>query len=940
MAITVFTVSPVYAAKSGKCGENLTWTLDDEGTLTISGTGNMDNYTDTKPAPWKIYLDKIEHIVLDDGVTSVGNYAFHPGLLNNVKLTCGETLKKIGDYAFVMGYREFPWGLDEESPLYIISIEYNATSKNWKEISFGVGNTAFNSRESGDSLLGYRKTSIYFNKVAEPISGYFWDDNSQKYSNIEWTLDKNGTFTVTGNGNMPENDEYCGLVIKDDYKYDYSRAVKKIIIGEGISEIRNLSYFNNLSEISLPQSLKKVDRRTFFCDRNLKKLVLPKNLESIGMFAFEQSGLETVYIPKSIKEINAFAFVDAELKNVYYEGSEDDWSKIESGQATGLIDDGVKIYYNYLISKEGKCGENLTWTLDDDGTLTISGTGAMQEISEENKIWEDYKDEITSVIIEDGATNIAANAFLHCSNLKSVNIPNTVIEIGYSSFLGTGIEKIEIPSSVKKINSLAFSNCPLTEVKLNEGLIEIGSHIFKLSSNLTEIRLPDSVEALDGTFAYSYIKNIFIPQKAKFISDGVLDFTYGAESVTVDEKNPYYSSYDGVLYNKDKTTLISCPWQKKGTLRIADGTLIIDDIQNIKVDKIIVPKSVTSINNCLNFSDGLSESLLTDIYYEGSENDWNNITVNHGEFCEGNHLLIPENVKLHCLNSPSVTVAINAENGAVTGDGIYAKEDSVTVTATPDNGYVFTGWYADNTLLSTESTYTFTVDKDTALTAKFEIIRSSHKGSRGGSSSSSCIIKLVTNGGSELKSISVTKGQTIGIITEPTKKGYVFTGWYSDKELTKPYNKDEKITDSTTLYAGWKTDPARQLILTIGKKAATVFGQTKSNDVAPKIVNDRTMLPARFVAESLGAVVTWSDGKQEVTIKGKNAKNEDITILIYIGSDIAYVNGKEIKLDSPAFIENDRTYTPIRFISEQLGANVEWNENEQSVTITVPEPAE
>ena len=113
-----------------------------------------------------------------------------------------------------------------------------------------------------------------------------------------------------------------------------------------------------------------------------------------------------------------------------------------------------------------------------------------------------------------------------------------------------------------------------------------------------------------------------------------------------------------------------------------------------------------------------------------------------------------------------------------------------------------------------------------------------------------------------------------------------------------------------------------------------MFGKTKSNDVAPKIVNGRTMLPARFVAESLGAVVAWNAEKQEVTIKGKNAKDEDITILIYIDSDIAYVNDEQFKLDSPAFIENDRTYTPVRFISEQLGASVEWNEADKTVTIT------
>lgn len=297
-----------------------------------------------------------------------------------------------------------------------------------------------------------------------------------------------------------------------------------------------------------------------------------------------------------------------------------------------------------------------------------------------------------------------------------------------------------------------------------------------------------------------------------------------------------------------------------------------------------------------------------------------------------NYEITTESLAGTTANDNIVDITIAAENGVVTGAAKYIKGSSVTVTAAPNSGYRFTGWYVDDAAVSTESTYTFTADNDIALTAKFERNRSSRGG--GGGSSSAYTIKFDTNGGSELKNISVKSGQSIGTITEPKKDGYVFTGWYSDKELTKPYDTDEKVTASATLYAGWKIDPVRQMILTIGKKDAAVFGQTKSNDVAPKIVNDRTMLPARFVAENLGAVVTWNAEKQEVTVKGKNAKDEDITILIYIGSDIAYVNDEQIKLDSPAFIENDRTYTPVRFISERLGASVEWNETDKTVTIT------
>ena len=89
------------------------------------------------------------------------------------------------------------------------------------------------------------------------------------------------------------------------------------------------------------------------------------------------------------------------------------------------------------------------------------------------------------------------------------------------------------------------------------------------------------------------------------------------------------------------------------------------------------------------------------------------------------------------------------------------------------------------------------------------------------------------------------------------------------------------------------------------------------------------MLPARFVAENLGARVEWFETEQKVKISSGN-----IEILLFINSDNAVVNGENIQLDSAAFIENDRTYTPVRFIAEKLGAKVEWNEGSRTVLIT------
>ena len=251
------------------------------------------------------------------------------------------------------------------------------------------------------------------------------------------------------------------------------------------------------------------------------------------------------------------------------------------------------------------------------------------------------------------------------------------------------------------------------------------------------------------------------------------------------------------------------------------------------------------------------------------------------------------------------------------------------------SGYNFAGWYLEDTFATKIETlaadgYT----SEITLYAKWN-----KRSSGGGGGTTRYTVSFDTNGGNKISSERVKRNGTLTEPTTPTKDGFDFAGWYTDKELKTKYDFSAKVTKSMTLYAAWaekKTDNSKnQIILTIGKKDASVFGKIMTNDVAPKIINDRTMLPARFVAESLGAVVEWDGDKQLVTITGKNLKtNEDVTILITIGAEYAVVNGENVKLDSPTFVENDRTYTPIRFISEHLGASVEWNEKEQQVIIT------
>ena len=281
----------------------------------------------------------------------------------------------------------------------------------------------------------------------------------------------------------------------------------------------------------------------------------------------------------------------------------------------------------------------------------------------------------------------------------------------------------------------------------------------------------------------------------------------------------------------------------------------------------------------------------------------------------------------------------------------YSTVYTATITITPKVNYTVKGIAENGYTVSGAQTVTNEADSAT-ITAVYEATGS--KSSGGSGRTKRYTVSFNTNGGNKITSQTVAKDNSVKEPTAPIKENFEFAGWYTDKELTTKYDFTEKVTKSFTLYAKWteqkqenggsedvvnnnsgneNKESSDTIVLTIDEHDALVYGTTKTNDVAPKVVNDRTMLPARFIAENLGATVEWDGEKQLVTITGKNEKQEDVTILITIGSDYAKVNGEDVKLDSPAFVENDRTYTPIRFISENLGATVEWNETEQTVTI-------
>mgnify|MGYP003247781163 CR=1 FL=1 len=237
-------------------------------------------------------------------------------------------------------------------------------------------------------------------------------------------------------------------------------------------------------------------------------------------------------------------------------------------------------------ASSGNCGDsgsNVTWLLDDNGTLTISGSGKIEDYrSDIDQPWYSNRSDITSVVIEPGVTSIGSLAFYECSNLTSITIPSGFISIGdYAFWNCTGLTSITIQNGVTSIGTGAFWNC----------------------TGLTSITIPSSVTSIGVNVFYNCT---------------------GLTDITVDSNNSSFCSESGVLFNKDKTTLIYYPLGKNdSSYTIPDGVTVIEQYAfycNSKLTSVTIPSGVTSIGEmafreCSGLTSVIVPSSVTSIEY-------------------------------------------------------------------------------------------------------------------------------------------------------------------------------------------------------------------------------------------------------------------------------------------------------------------------------------
>jgi len=485
-----FGAVPVWAA-SGTCGDNLTWALDKDGTLTISGAGAMYDYYDKNgaQAPWDVYEYQITNVIIEDGITTIGNYAFY--LLRGLTtVEIGNSVTIIGDHAFANCY-----------DLASVEIGNSVTT---------IGDSAF--------INCYGLTDV----------------------------------------NIPDS-----VKTIEDHAFYRCEGLTSVTIGNSVTTIGVCAFYQ--------------------CEV-LTSVIIPDSVITIGDSAFYQAGLRSVKIGNSVTTIGDSAFFNCGITN------------LEIGNSVTTIGDSAFNYCTELTS------------VDIPNSVTTIGSGAFA-----------WCHSLISVTIPNSVTTIESSAFSHCGELKSVGIDDLAawcaIEFGdsnsnplssYDCELYLNDERITtltIPESVTIIGDYAFYDCKqLTGVYIPNSVTAIGNSAFYNCNGITSLTIPNSVATIGELAFYSCdgLTSVTIPGSVITVGDYAFEWCDGLTAINVDPNNKNYCGIRGVLFSKDRKTIICYPCGKSGTYSIPNSVTTIGEHAFYRCEGltgVTIPNSVTTIGD-------------------------------------------------------------------------------------------------------------------------------------------------------------------------------------------------------------------------------------------------------------------------------------------------------------------------------------------------------
>ena len=615
-AVPLVLVDTAYAA-SGSCGDKLTWSLSDDGTLTISGKGAMDNYkfdgydymansyyTD---APWYTYHYYIKSVVIENGVTSIGDRAFY-GCANLTSVTIPSSVASIGSSAFYRCYE-----------LTSVTIPSRVTS---------IGSNAFEECESLTSVtIPYGVAEIgertFYNCKAltsVTIPGSVTSiGESAFYSCYELTSAAipRGVTSIE-DGTFRNCRELASVTIPDSvtsigrYAFSGCGALTSVVIPDSVTSIGSdaFSGCGALTSVTISANVTSIEDYVFNYCKSLKSVTIPRGVTAIGERAFYYcEALVSVTIPDTVTEIGSEAFSgctslrSAKIPKGVTKIAQSTFSRCYKLASVTIPDTVTSIescaFYECFVLPSVTIPSSVT---------SIGGSAFFS------------CGRLKNVTIPSSVTAIGGDAFSCCSSLTSVTISNGVTSIGNYAFSGcTSLASVTIPGSTASIGQSAFEGCEkLTSATILNGVTAIGERMFYNCTRLASVTIPGSVTSI-GEYAFYRcyaLTSVTIPSSVESIGRGAFSGC-GLTSVVIPDS---VTSIGGYAFSGcEALSNITIPG---GVTNIAEGVFK----GCAALTSVTISKSVTSID-----ADAFYEcSSLTDVYYDGTAADWEIIAIDYG----------------------------------------------------------------------------------------------------------------------------------------------------------------------------------------------------------------------------------------------------------------------------------------------------------------------
>ena len=603
----------------------------------------IDNKKVTSIADSAFREKSITSVVFGQYVESIGNYAFYSCQSLNKLDFSKSSVKTIGDYAFTVCESlksiEFPDSLE--------SIGYGAFS-------------AYTNGYRG-SYVGSSLKSVKFGSGLKSIADYAFYENSAlntvKFTGVALTSIGYQSFYNTAITELDLSGADASIGTYAFYRCNSLETVKL----SGVKTIGQNAFDNcrKLTSVELSENLTIIESGAFESCVALKNIEIPDSVTTIGDNSFKDcTELETVTIGKGCTSVTASAFTE-DFNLVKFNVSEDNenYTSVDgvlyNKEKTAVVCYPKSLSGEYVIpdtvtSIEKAAFENcnkLTKITIGSGVETVNpyafnqcnllATVVFKDSNTANKkICERafyYCGSLTEVDFGNAVTSIGDYAFTVCSKIKSLEFPDSLTSIGQFAFSpytdGTGgtykesnLESVKFGTGLKTIGNYAFyDDRKISKLEFTDKLTSIGSYAFYNCGNLQSIAIPDNVTKIDNnTFENcSSLKSVSIGKSCTTISATAFNNATALEKITVSADNEKYSSVDGALLNKEKTSIILYPKSKSGEFVIPDTVTSIADrafSSCPNLTKITIGANVESVG-AYAFSDC---SALSDVVFKDS----------------------------------------------------------------------------------------------------------------------------------------------------------------------------------------------------------------------------------------------------------------------------------------------------------------------------------